>query len=72
MLIIGKVTKDKRIVTDLSHLNVRIAKNNLACPLCKDTFLVLGGCLFVDAHWLGLAGYAYYCVCAYTLEDGLF
>ena len=42
MLIGRKVTKDKRAVTDLRHLNVRIAKNNLAYPLLKDTFLVLG------------------------------
>ena len=33
MLIGRKVTKDKRIITDFSHLNVKIAKNNLAYPL---------------------------------------
>ena len=42
MLISRKVTKDKRVVTNLMHLNVRIAKNNLAYPLLKDTFSVLG------------------------------
>ena len=43
VILIGrKVTKDKRVVTDFSHLNVRIAKNNLANPLLKDTFSVLG------------------------------
>ena len=42
MLISRKVTKDKRLVTDLRHLNVRIAKNNLAYPLLKDTFSALG------------------------------
>ena len=42
MLISGKLTKDKRVVTDFRHLNVRIAKNNLAYPLVRDTFLVLG------------------------------
>ena len=42
MLISRKVTKDKRVVTDMRHLNMRIAKNNLAYPLLKDTFLVLG------------------------------
>ena len=42
MLISRKVTKDKRVVTDFRHLNVRKAKNNLAYPLLKDTFLVLG------------------------------
>ena len=34
--------KDKRVMTDFRHLNVRIAKNNLAYPLLKDTFSVLG------------------------------
>ena len=34
--------KDKRVVTDFRHLNVRIAKNNLAYLLLKDTFSVLG------------------------------
>ena len=42
MLISRKLTKDKRIVTDFRHLNVRIAKNNLEHPLVKDTFSVLG------------------------------
>ena len=42
MLISRKLTKDKRIVTDFRHLNVRIAKNNLVYPLVKDTFSVLG------------------------------
>ena len=42
MLISRKVTKDKRVVTDFKHLNIRIAKNNLAYPLLKDTFSVLG------------------------------
>ena len=43
MLISRKVTIDKRVVMDFRHLNVRIAKNNLAYPLLKDTFSVLGG-----------------------------
>ena len=42
MLISRKVKKDKRIVTDFRHLNVRIAQNNLAYPLLKDTFSLLG------------------------------
>ena len=42
MLISRKLTKDKRVVTDFRHLNVRIAKNNLPYPLLKDTFSVLG------------------------------
>ena len=42
MLISRKLTKDKRVVTDFRHLKVRIAKNNLAYPFLKDTFLVLG------------------------------
>ena len=43
MLISQKVTKDKRVVTDFRHLNMRIAKNNLAYPLLKDMFMLLGG-----------------------------
>ena len=42
MLISRKLTKDKRVVTDFRHLNVRIAKNNLVYPLVRDTFSVLG------------------------------
>ena len=42
MLISRKLTKDKKVVTDFRHLNMRIAKNNLAYPLLKDTFSVLG------------------------------
>ena len=42
MLISRKLTKDRRVVTDFRHLNVRIAKNNLAYPLVRDTFSVLG------------------------------
>ena len=42
MLISRKVTKDKRVVTNFKHLNIRIAKNNLVYPLLKDIFSVLG------------------------------
>ena len=42
LLIRRTLTKGKRVVTDFRHLNVRIAKNNLAYPLLKDTFSVLG------------------------------
>ena len=42
MLISRKMTQDKRVVTDFRHLNTRIAKNNLAYPLIKDTFAMLG------------------------------
>ena len=42
LLISRKLTKDKRVVTDFRHLNVRIAKHNLAHPLVRDTFSVLG------------------------------
>ena len=42
MLISRKLTRDKRVVTVFRHLNVRIAKNNLAYPLVRDTFSVLG------------------------------
>ena len=36
------MTQDKRVVTDFRHLNMRIAKDNLAYPLLKDTFILLG------------------------------
>ena len=42
MLISQKVTSDKRVVTDFRHLNTRIAKNNLAYPLLRDIFSLLG------------------------------
>ena len=42
MLISRKVTPDKRVVADFRHLNIRITKINLACPLLKETFSVLG------------------------------
>ena len=42
MLISRKMTSDKRVVTDFCHLNTRIAKNNLAYPLLRDTFSLLG------------------------------
>ena len=41
MLISRKVTWDRRGVTDIRHLNIRIAKNNLVYPLLKDTFSAL-------------------------------
>ena len=43
MLVSQKVTQDKRVVINFQHLNMRIAKNNLAYPLLKDTFTLLGG-----------------------------
>ena len=42
MPISRKMTKDKRVVTDFRHLNMSIAKNNLAYPLLKDTFSMIG------------------------------
>ena len=42
ILISSKLMQDKREVTDHRHLNVRIAKNNLAYPLVRDMFSVLG------------------------------
>ena len=41
-LISRKVTRGKRVMTDFRHLNTRIAKNNLAYALIKDTFAILG------------------------------
>ena len=42
MLISRKLTQDKRVVADFRHLNIRIAKNNLAFLLVRDMFSVLG------------------------------
>ena len=42
MLISRILTKDKTVVTDFRHLNVRIVKNNLTYPLVRDMFSVLG------------------------------
>ena len=42
MLISRKLRKDKQVVTGFRHLNMRIAKNNLAYPLVRDTFSILG------------------------------
>ena len=42
MLVSRKLTPDKRVVTEFRHLNTKIAKNNLAYPLVKDTFITLG------------------------------
>ena len=42
MLTSRKVMKDKRVVTDFRHLNIRIAKDSLVYPLLNNTFLVLG------------------------------
>ena len=41
MLISQKMTSDKRVVTDFRYLNMRIAKNNLAYPLLRETFALL-------------------------------
>ena len=42
MLISQKLTQDKRVMMDFRHLNIRIAQNNLAYPLVRDTFSVSG------------------------------
>ena len=42
MLVSRKMTKDKRVVNDFRHLNMRIAKNNLAYLLLEDSFTMLG------------------------------
>ena len=36
------MTQDKGVVTDFRHLNIRKAKNNLAYPVVRDTFSVVG------------------------------
>ena len=42
MVISRKLSKDKRVVTDFRHLNVRIVKTNLAYPLVRDMLSILG------------------------------
>ena len=42
MLISRKMAQAKRVVTDFRHLNMIIAKNNLAYPFLKDMFTLLG------------------------------
>ena len=42
MFISRKLMQDKRVMMNFRHLNMRIAKNNLAYPLLKDTFTMLG------------------------------
>ena len=42
MLVSRKMTQDKMVMTDFRHLNMRIAKNNMAYPLLKDMFTLLG------------------------------
>ena len=42
MLISQKLTQDKWVVRDFRHVKVRIAKNNFAYILVRDTFSVLG------------------------------
>ena len=52
MLISRKMTSDKRVVTDFRHLNMRIAKNNLAYPLLRDTFALLGSSKCEVKFWI--------------------
>ena len=63
MLISRILTKDKRVVTYFRHLNVRIAKNNLAYPLVRDTFSVLGNsrCEVLSVLDLKDAFHSYHC-----------
>ena len=42
MLVSRKLTKDRRVVSDFRHLNMRIAKNNLAYPLLNYILTLLG------------------------------
>ena len=56
MLISRKCTEDKKVVTDFRHLNVKIAKNNLAYPLLKDTFSILGSSKCKVLSFLDLKG----------------
>ena len=54
MLISQKMASDKRVVTDFRHLNMRIAKSNLAYPLLRDTFALLGSLKCEDMSVLDL------------------
>ena len=52
ILISRKVTKDKRVITDFKHLNVRITKNNLAyvpkkCQLFRKQLQYMGNTIFI-------------------------
>ena len=42
VMLISRKLQKIRVVTDFQHLNMRIAKNNLAYPLLRDAFSVLG------------------------------
>ena len=42
MLISRKLTKDKRVVTDFRHLNVRIAKKQPGIPIVQRHFISVG------------------------------
>ena len=42
------MTRDKRVITDFRHLNVRIAKNNLPYLVVRDIFSVLGNVSVLD------------------------
>ena len=42
MLVSRKLMKDKRCVSGFRYMNMRIAKTNLAFPLVKDMFSLLG------------------------------
>ena len=57
MQISWKMTSDKRVVTDFRHLNMRIAKNNLAYPLLRDIFALLGSSGILP--YFGSASYLY-------------
>ena len=52
MLISRKLTQDKRVVTYFRHLNVRIVRDNLAYPLLKDTFSLLGSSKCAEYQYL--------------------
>ena len=56
MLISRKMTKDKSVITDFRHLNMWITKNNLAYPLLKDTFVMLGSSKCESPVSIGLKG----------------
>ena len=42
MLMIRKLTKDQKVCYCFRHINTRMTKPNIAFPLVRDTFSMLG------------------------------
>ena len=61
-----------RSENNLALLHLFIDARNLWVHALNSEHAQSALCLFVDANWLELVGYAYYCVCVHTLGDWLF